>query len=520
MNMHAQIATLPNIDEIEAGFNKSMELFEAAFQAIANAEAAIQRAHAAVEHVTPGAKQHSESDGKEIEAFYKAVRLPTHEAYLGTARKLMTLRCWHYVIDRCGLRQLMDAQAKKEFDAQLRYVPERPRHGREVIDEEEVSKGPPPFTAENVRATMLRFAGEAGLIWRRGIANAFSGLDRRFRSHDGFKVGSRIILTRLANDWGSIDDYGSRAETFRDIERTFHILDGRDPKHAQSNFLHSIDNERRTMGKRCLSPMQSEHVHDFFKVRIFQNGNAHLWFTRDDLVKKVNLELAAYYGEVIGDGQTKEEDIFESRALTPARLYGFYPTPAELAEKVVAKIPYSEKPLRILEPSAGTGNLAFLAAIGREVTVRDEWDEKTRQRIRERKMVPNIVDAVEVQPALAKALRDSRKLNHVTVGDFLQMQPNSKQLYDGVIMNPPFDRERDIDHVTHALKFLKPDGWLLAIMSAGIEYRETRKSAAFRKLLDSRKGWMTDIPAGSFASVGTNVNTMLVGIGISRSWSV
>ena len=45
----------------------------------------------------------------------------------------------------------------------------------------------------------------------------------------------------------------------------------------------------------------------------------------------------------------------------------------------------------------------------------------------------------------------------------------------------PFDLERDIDHVTHALKFLKSDGYLTAIMSAGTEFRETKKAKAFRR---------------------------------------
>jgi hypothetical protein len=77
-------------------------------------------------------------------------------------------------------------------------------------------------------------------------------------------------------------------------------------------------------------------------------------------------------------------------------------------------------------------------------------------------------------------------------------------------MNPPFDRERDIDHVLHALGFLKPDGCLVAIMSAGTEFRETRKSIAFRELVDRMNGIWWDLPAGSFASVGTYVNTRIL----------
>ena len=62
-------------------------------------------------------------------------------------------------------------------------------------------------------------------------------------------------------------------------------------------------------------------------------------------------------------------------------------------------------------------------------------------------------------------------------------------------MNPPFDRERDIDHVLHALKFLKDDGRLKAVMSAGTEFRETRKAVAFRALMENMSAEWEDLPA-------------------------
>lgn len=83
-------------------------------------------------------------------------------------------------------------------------------------------------------------------------------------------------------------------------------------------------------------------------------------------------------------------------------------------------------------------------------------------------------------------------------------------------MNPPFDRERDIDHVVHALKFLKPDGYLIAIMSAGTEFRETRKAIAFRKLIADMRGKFRDLPRLSFASVGTNCNTITLRVNNNR----
>lgn len=79
-------------------------------------------------------------------------------------------------------------------------------------------------------------------------------------------------------------------------------------------------------------------------------------------------------------------------------------------------------------------------------------------------------------------------------------------------MNPPFDRERDIDHVTHAYKFLRPGGVLVAIMSAGTEWRSTAKSRAFREWAGGLGAELQDLPEGSFRECGTNVNTCMVRI--------
>ena len=178
------------------------------------------------------------------------------------------------------------------------------------------------------------------------------------------------------------------------------------------------------------------------------------------------------------------------RRRTPAKYFGFYPTPDELAKTVVGTVHVhrdaGEPPLRILEPSAGTGSLArLLATAGR-------------------------VDCVEIQTHHAQALARAGVYNRVWRGDFLRVSPKVTGLYDRICMNPPFDRERDIDHVAHALRFLADDGILTAIMSAGTEFRTTAKSKAFRALMARMNACFGDIEPGSFASQGTNVNTILV----------
>ena len=54
-------------------------------------------------------------------------------------------------------------------------------------------------------------------------------------------------------------------------------------------------------------------------------------------------------------------------------------------------------------------------------------------------------------------------------------------------------------------------------MSAGVEFRETRKAIAFRDLVSQMNGHFVDLPAGSFASVGTNVNTTILVLNKNRT---
>jgi predicted RNA methylase len=382
---------------------------------------------------------------------------------------------WSHVIQATDLEKLMDRQARDEFRASL-------------------SENPPEPTPENVAATLQHYASQAGVIFQRGIANAFSKLDRRFKSHDGFKIGARVILDGYFSEWSGISSRGE--ETLRDIERVFTVLDGLDQPEGYAGIVGKL---RGLRSSERPALVQSEWV----RVRVFKNGNAHLWFERDDLVKKVNLLLADYYGEAIGEGSEvcDVSDLGPGYHLTPAKNLGFYETDADTAARLLDRLSVSylmkEKGARVLEPSAGNGALA---------------DEVRR--------LGGNVQCVELDTGRAAVLRS--KGFRVIEGDFLRIEPHQIPggLFDGVIMNPPFDLGRDCDHVRHALKFLKPGGWLLAIMSARAELSEDKRCASFRAMLAKdcqpsnnwRREFFQDLPAGSFAHAGTNVNTVTLAL--------
>ena len=154
-----------------------------------------------------------------------------------------------------------------------------------------------------------------------------------------------------------------------------------------------------------------------------------------------------------------------------------FPTPSIIAEQMVAYAGIEEKS-RILEPSAGTGNI--LNAI-----------------MDNNKGIPV---AIEIDPALCEMLKNKFPLTDVHNRDFLNYDCGNWK-FDCILMNPPFKNGEDIKHIKHALTCLKDGGTLVAICANGPRQRD--------QLMDLCDHW-EDLPAGSFKNQGTNVNTALL----------
>ena len=102
----------------------------------------------------------------------------------------------------------------------------------------------------------------------------------------------------------------------------------------------------------------------------------------------------------------------------------------------------------------------------------------------------------------------------IVQGDFLAMSPAQTGFFDGVAMNPPFSLagqpQADIDHVMHAATFAHRGAPVAAIVSQGVEFRDDKKSQAFRRFVVKYRGSIETLPAQSFREVGTDVGSSLV----------
>ncbi|MEI9428717.1 DUF4942 domain-containing protein [Mesorhizobium sp. Cs1299R1N3] len=465
--MTAALATRASLAEIEAFRNQAFDQYGQAHDMIMAANDMLRAAGETLRKAAPAADGMFMTQDQR-KAVFGSYEVAKRDQFMTIARQMVDADCWTSIVKTTDLERLMDKKAKDELRAELRA-------------------SPPPFTEETAASTLEKFASEAGMIFRRGIAEVFSNLDRRFRSHTGWKIGARIILSSAFDGTignGHWNYHRNHRDKFQDIERTFLILDGRKGVSQYAGIVGEIDAAR---GRGELKTLPVVIEGEFFRIRIFQNGNAHLWFKRDDLVTIANRMIGEYYGEVIPEERKHDNDdggLHEPKR-SLAKNFGFFPTPDTLADRTVddARLYSPGRPLRVLEPSAGTGQLARRA----------------------RKADANVV-CVEYQRDLAMQLRADGFNTYAA--DFLDIKPEAAGSFDRVIMNPPFDRERDIDHVMHALKFLRPDGFLIAIMSAHTEFAETRKAKAFRDLMGKMNARWSDNPRNSFSTVGTNVNTI------------
>lgn len=156
--------------------------------------------------------------------------------------------------------------------------------------------------------------------------------------------------------------------------------------------------------------------------------------------------------------------------------FQFFPTPIELAKKIIKLAEITPDDI-CLEPSAGMGNIA--------------------------QFMPNC-DVIELHEDNRKTLID--KGFNLVHDDFLTFIPEKK--YTAIVMNPPFSKGQDIEHVTKAIEMA--ERVVVAITSTSVMFRNDKKTEAFRKLVAYYGGTIEELPAESFKESGTQVNTCLI----------
>lgn len=177
------------------------------------------------------------------------------------------------------------------------------------------------------------------------------------------------------------------------------------------------------------------------------------------------------------DIETTINNIIETgEFISVAKEFQFFPTPDDLAEKVVALANIKEGDV-CLEPSAGRGNIA--------------------------KYMPGC-DCIEINSDNRKYLEENGF--NVIHDDFMTFTPNKK--YDVIVMNPPFCKGQDAKHILKAIEIAEKT--VVAIAGGSVMFRQDKIYAKLREIVKKYNGAITELPQKSFKESGTNVETCLI----------
>lgn len=137
-------------------------------------------------------------------------------------------------------------------------------------------------------------------------------------------------------------------------------------------------------------------------------------------------------------------DIVASGCIPDQKAHQFYPTPANLAQRVV-DLAEIEPQHECLEPSAGTGAIADLMPM-----------DQTR--------------CIEVSKLRCDVL--TAKGHDAVCMDFAAWAESVSNQFDRICMNPPFDRGQWQAHITHAASLLSAGGRLVAILPSSAKGKD------------------------------------------------
>jgi hypothetical protein len=186
------------------------------------------------------------------------------------ARKRIDSAAWDLLMRESGLMSFMDSNAREEW--------------RQKIEKADT----PALTRENIETTFESLYLARGDMFERGVIRCFKRLAWCYKTNLPQMFGRRIVIR--IRSYGHVDY--ALCDPLEDLQRVMATLDGK----PQDDHRHGLHNRLRDAeGSYGTRNGQFQHVDQYMSFRVFKNGNAHITFTRPDLVEQLNKILAKHY---------------------------------------------------------------------------------------------------------------------------------------------------------------------------------------------------------------------------------
>ncbi|HGB0711045.1 TPA: DUF4942 domain-containing protein [Salmonella enterica subsp. enterica serovar Typhimurium] len=183
---------------------------------------------------------------------------------------------WQRLMEDTGMLTLMSAAQKKQWSTDL------------------YSDNYPEISLDNVLATFRQLNTSKAETFEQGVIDVFRNLSWDYKTNNPRYLGKRIIIDGVLDNyqgkWYSVRSYGQ--ERINDLARTFWLLDGKTVPDFRVSEGAQLSNFIQQGGVNSVGELLTC---DYFTLRVFKKGSAHITFTRPDLVDRVNDIIARHY---------------------------------------------------------------------------------------------------------------------------------------------------------------------------------------------------------------------------------
>ena len=186
---------------------------------------------------------------------------------------------WRDLMKKSGMLSIMDAQARDQWYNSL--------------EKEDI----PVVSEANILSTFEQLHLNKIDVFERGVINVFKGLSWDYKTNSPCSFGKKIIVNNLVahSRWGFSLNWGWRRDQLADLERMLFLLDGKPIPDNRGDVTTRLMDHIRD------NPSKDVYEDDFFSVRYFQKGTAHITFKRPDLTEKMNDIVAKHYPGMLSE---------------------------------------------------------------------------------------------------------------------------------------------------------------------------------------------------------------------------
>jgi hypothetical protein len=208
------------------------------------------------------------------------MRLRTEDQKIDVIERGLKRSAWKIIAERLQIRNYMATEAVKKLDDQLEKVDQMPE-----------------IETESIMAFLAGTVGRIGEFQTEAVRECFEMIRPRRIMHKTnernakYEVGKKIILSGWvrANWGGGYAPSYYREQDFRILQNAFSLMDGKGAiKSHYGELADDIVKTTRPDKDDALTPQKLTGETEYFRWKVYRNGNLHLEFRRMDLVQRLN----------------------------------------------------------------------------------------------------------------------------------------------------------------------------------------------------------------------------------------